>query len=88
MYVAEQRGHTASWHQREERDDSSVCLEESSEPRFIGLLPILSHAQNAAKHIVVVYVHVYICICTHTYLYTYICMYARPEPDNEALPPR
>lgn len=29
-----------------------VRLEESSAPRFIGLLPILSHAQNAAKHTV------------------------------------
>lgn len=67
--------------------NSPVCLEESSAARFIGLLPILSHAQNAAKHTVAgALLRSRTCTCVYTYIHTYV--YARSEPDNEALPPR
>lgn len=80
---AHARTRIAPQHQGSKRDDSSVLRpEESSAPRFIGLLPILSHAQNAAKHIVAVYV----CVFVSAYVCVYV--YARPELDNEALPPR
>jgi len=67
-------------HQREEQDDS--CLKERSAPRFsFNLLLILNYAQNAAKHVVL-----YVCACARARVCACVC--SKPEPDNEALPPR
>lgn len=92
VYVAEQRRHTQHRGIREKSEMTPRCAwrsrarqDLSASYRYWAMLKML---QNTSSLYTYMYIYIYMYMYTHTYLYTYICIYARPEPDNEALPPR